>query len=74
MNTPDMIAGLMVRCGHMGIRPNGLCISLNRNCWLQMLGKRGWEPARLRAGDIVAQDWSIVPLPTDPPATNPTAS
>lgn len=68
MNIEQMASGLLVRCGHVGVRPNGLTVALNRNNWMQMLGKKGWEPARFRLGDLVAEDWDIVALPADAPA------
>ncbi len=74
MNVEQMISGLLVRCSMMGVRPNGTAISLNRNNWVQQLGKRGWEPARFRAGDILAEDWEIVAQPADVQAPTPTAS
>lgn len=72
MTCHEMIAGLMVRHGQMGTRPSGLCIRLNRNDWVQMLGKRRWELARLQAKDILAEDWQIMPCPVETEATGET--
>ena len=65
MTMHEMVAGLMVRCDHLGKRPNGLQVILNRNNWLQMRGREKWEPARFRANDILAEDWSVVPVPVE---------
>lgn len=63
MTLHECIAGLMVRCGMMGVRPNGFSIYLSRTTYVYMLGPKRMEPARFRAADLLAEDWQIVSAP-----------
>jgi hypothetical protein len=65
MTLHECIAGLMVRCNHMGKRPNGFRIYLSRTTFVYMIGPNRAEAARFRAADILGEDWQIVPLPPE---------
>jgi hypothetical protein len=70
MTLHECIAGLMVRCGMMGVRPNGFSIYLAKTTFVYMIGPRRNEPARCRAADLLAEDWSIMPSPVDEAITS----
>jgi hypothetical protein len=57
------IAGIMVKHGFMATRPTGKKLILNRNMQLYMISPRRVEVARFSASDILADDWTIVPIP-----------
>jgi hypothetical protein len=55
------------------VRPTGLRVCLNRNNWILMRGHTKWEPARLRASDVLAEDWVIEAIPPEPEPTEEVA-
>jgi hypothetical protein len=65
MTCHECIAGLMVRHGMMGTRPNGFKIVLARTNFVYMIGNKRLEPARFRASDLLAEDWEIHPAPPE---------
>jgi len=40
-------------------------VRLNKACFLLAPTKTGWHYARLTVADICAEDWNIVPYPTE---------
>jgi hypothetical protein len=65
MTFHDCVAGLMVRCGIVGKRPNGFTIYLSTTTYLLEINALRPTPARLRASDCLAEDWQIVPAPLE---------
>jgi hypothetical protein len=65
MTLHECIAGLMVRCGMVGKRPNGFTIYLSKTTYLLEINAHRPTPARLRASDCLAEAWTIVQAPLE---------
>lgn len=65
MTLHECVAGLMVRHGMMGKRPNGFAIALTKSTYVREVVEGRQYSARFRAADVLAEDWQIYPLPAE---------